>query len=130
MKRRKKRRPAGCRELTPCFDRAGITLYRGESLRILPELTAGFADAVVTDPRRVSVALEPRAAIEEIQKLRERPGFAVLEVPNDIVDRWIDLVLRYSVTKQNVIDLQLVAVMLTNGVKRVCEKSDYPGARQ
>lgn len=83
-----------------------------------PQVLAEFY-AVVTDPRRVSVALEPRAAIEEIQKLRERPGFAVLEVPNDIVDRWIDLALRYSVTKQDVFDLQLVAVMLAHGVKKI-----------
>lgn len=36
--------------MTPYYDEAGITIYHGDALEVLPGLGLGSVDAVVTDP--------------------------------------------------------------------------------
>lgn len=55
-----------------------------------------------------------------IQELLECPGLAVLAVPGDVVNRWVRLLREFPVTKQRIFDVQLVATMLGNGVRRIC----------
>lgn len=90
----------------------------GAGLCTAPQVLAEFY-SVVTDTRRVSTALSPAEAIEEIEKILEWPGIAVLATPADIAERWLDLAKRYPVKRQDVFDLQLVALMLAHGVKRI-----------
>ena len=42
-----------------------------------------------------------------------------MPVPVDVVDRWTDLVRRHPVTGRKIFDVQLVATMLGNGVKKI-----------
>jgi site-specific DNA-methyltransferase (adenine-specific) len=42
--------PASCSRLTPHYDRAGITIYHGDCLEVLPKLPAASIDFVLTDP--------------------------------------------------------------------------------
>lgn len=43
----------------------------------------------------------------------------LLPVPPDVVARWAELVRRYPVRGSGIFDLQLVATMLGNGVRRI-----------
>jgi hypothetical protein len=42
-----------------------------------------------------------------------------LPVPSDIIPQWLDLIRRRPVTRGAVFDLQLIATMLGNGVRKV-----------
>jgi predicted nucleic acid-binding protein len=75
--------------------------------------------AVVTNPKRVSPALDSKAALQRIDEVRSLPGLIVLPVPVDVVDRWITLLHRHPVTRQRIFDVQLVATMLANGVTHI-----------
>jgi predicted nucleic acid-binding protein len=75
--------------------------------------------AVVTNPKRVSPALDSKAALQRIAEVRSLPGLIILPVPVDVVDRWIALLRRHPVTRQHIFDVQLVATMLANGVTRI-----------
>lgn len=75
--------------------------------------------AVVTNPKRVNPALKPRAALQRIDEVRNLPGLAVLPLPVDVVDRWVTLLRRHPVVRKRVFNVQLVATMLANGVKRI-----------
>jgi predicted nucleic acid-binding protein len=75
--------------------------------------------AVVTNPRRVSPALDSKAALQRIDEVRSLPGLTILPVPVDVIDRWMTLLRRHPVTRQRIFDVQLVATMLANGVTRI-----------
>lgn len=75
--------------------------------------------AVVTNPKRVSPALDSKAALQRIDEVRSLPGLVVLPLPVDVVDRWITLLRRHPVTRRRIFDVQLVATMLANGVTRI-----------
>lgn len=73
--------------------------------------------SVVTNPRRMTVA---RSGAEAVAALRVFLAFLkVLPVPAHAVAGWMDLLRRRPVTGANIFDLQLVAVMLANDVKRI-----------
>ncbi|MGE4090955.1 MAG: type II toxin-antitoxin system VapC family toxin [Candidatus Binatia bacterium] len=75
--------------------------------------------AVVTNPKRVSPALDSKAALQRIDEIRSLPGLILLPLPLDVVDRWMALIRRHPVTRQHIFDVQLVATMLANGVTRL-----------
>jgi len=82
--------------------------------RILPNFYA-----IVTDPRRVATARQPADALDAIERMLAMPGMKLLPTPSDLVDRWIALARRRPVTRGAVFDLQLVATMLGNGVRKI-----------
>ena len=75
--------------------------------------------AVVTDPRRVDTPQKPKEAINVIERLLMMPGITLLAAPGDVVQRWVALLRRHPVTRGAVFDLQLVATMLGNGVRKI-----------
>ena len=75
--------------------------------------------SVVTNPRRVAVAVSPGEGLRAISALLALPGVQVLPVPADTVVRWMDLLVRRPVTGGSVFDLQLVATMEANNVRRI-----------
>ena len=83
-----------------------------------PQVLAEFY-SVITNARRVSSPFTPNEALQELDNIRALPGMTVLPVPLDLVDRWAELVRRYPVTGRKVFDVQLVARMLGNGVKKM-----------
>ncbi len=64
------------------------------------------------------------SAIEAILAL---PGVRLLPLPEEAVHRWLELVRRKPVTGGMIFDLQLVATMLANGVRRIYtyNRSDF-----
>lgn len=73
----------------------------------------------MTNPRRVAVAVSPGEGLGAISALLALPGVQVLPVPADTVVRWMDLLVRRPVTGGSVFDLQLVATMEANNVRRI-----------
>jgi predicted nucleic acid-binding protein len=75
--------------------------------------------SVIMNPKRVTAPFTSAAALREVEKICAAPGLAILPVPVDVVDRWLVLLRRHPVTRQRIFDIQLVATMLANGVKRI-----------
>ena len=80
--------------------------------------------AVVTNPRRVSVAFSIREAVELIEALLSRAGLTVLPVPPDVVLRCLELVRGSSVSGRRIFDAMLAATMHENGVRRIYTFND------
>jgi predicted nucleic acid-binding protein len=85
---------------------------------LLPQVVAEFY-AIVTDARRVKPAKTPAEALAAIDAYLSLPGMTLLPVPADIVSRLGDLLRRRPVKGPDVYDVQLVAGMLGNGVRRI-----------
>src|SRR5215471_15391396 len=88
------------------------------ALCVAPQVLAEFY-AIITDPRRVSVPYTAAEASTEVQKMRHKRGLHILPVPVDIVDRWLTLLQTHPVTRARIFDVQLVATMLGNDVRRI-----------
>lgn len=94
------------------------------ALCVAPQNLAEFY-AVITNPRRVT---KPRGAAEAAQavaRILAMLGISILQVPDDIVTRWLALVKRCPTTGPGIFDLQLAATMLACSVRRICT---YNGA--
>jgi predicted nucleic acid-binding protein len=73
--------------------------------------------SVLTNPRRMTVA---RSSAEVSASITSFLAFLqVLPIPARAVEGWMDLLQRRPVTGADIFDLQLVAVMLANDVKRI-----------
>lgn len=96
------------------------------ALCVTPQVLAEFY-AVVTDSRRVAVAKQPDEALQAVADLLAMPGLTLLGMPAEIVSHWIELVRRRPVTRGAIFDVQLVATMLANGIKRIYtfDRSDF-----
>ena len=83
-----------------------------------PQVLAEFY-AVVTDTRRVSAARNPGEAVDDIERILELPGIIVLPVPSDFARIWLPLARRYEITRQDIFDTQIVALMTVHGISRI-----------
>lgn len=92
---------------------------RGEiPLCIFPQIFSEFF-AVTTDPRRVTNPRTQQEAIAEIRKYLNEEHLLTLYPGPDIIEIMLDLLLRYEIKRQEIFDLQLVATMLSNNIKRI-----------
>jgi len=85
---------------------------------LTPQSVAEFY-AVVTDRRRVTVAKPPAEALAALANILSLPGLTLLPVPVDVVARLTDLLYRRPVIGRDVFDVQLIATMLGNGVRKI-----------
>jgi predicted nucleic acid-binding protein len=101
---------APSRALLEAARRTSVTLY------VTPQIICEFY-SVVTNPRRVLNPCSPAAALAAISSLL---GFLrVLPVPSHTVGELIRLIGRRPVTGGDVFDLQILATMNVNGIKRI-----------
>ncbi len=75
--------------------------------------------AIVTDARRVAAPRSSSEALDAIAAYLAMPCMTLLPTPIDVVARWMDLLRRQPVIRGKVYDLQLIAMMLGNGVSRI-----------
>ena len=75
--------------------------------------------STITNPRRVSPAFEPEAALQEVEKFLALPWLFLLSIPASVVVRWIALARQYSISRSDIFDAQLAATMLGHGVQRI-----------
>jgi len=90
----------------------------GAALCLTPQVLAELY-AVITNPRRVTEAKSPEAALEVINSVLAMPGITLLPVPLDVVSRWTALLREHPVTGRRVFDAQLLATLLGNGVSKL-----------
>jgi len=89
------------------------------NLSLSPQSLAEFF-SVVTNPRRVAKPKSTAEAISAVETILALPGLEVLPVPMDVVARWIELCRKREVKGAAIYDMQLIAVMLANGVHKIC----------
>ncbi len=87
-------------------------------LCLVPQILTEFF-AVVTNPRRVTEPRRPDEAIDAIERFLVMPGMMLLQAPTDIVGRWLSLARKYPVTGGATFDVQLIAAMLGNDVRKI-----------
>jgi len=75
--------------------------------------------SIVTNPRRVSAAQTAEDAAGAVEAILALPGMIVLPMPVDVPGRWLELLRQRPVTGGRVFDLQIVATMQANDVKRI-----------
>jgi predicted nucleic acid-binding protein len=73
--------------------------------------------SIVTNPRRIAKPRSPADAIAAIGGLLS--FLHILPIPARAVEGWLHLLRRLPVTGGEVFDLQIVATMLANGVRRI-----------
>lgn len=88
------------------------------ALCLTPQVLAEFY-SVVTNPRRVTEVKSPEAVLEVITSLIAMPGLTLLPFPLDLVSRWTALLHQHPVTGRKIFDVQLVATLLANGVRKL-----------
>ena len=88
------------------------------ALCITPQILTEFY-AVVTNSRRVDKPYKPDEALDAIERVLAMPGMTLLLPPVDTIGRWMDLLRQHPVVGSTVFDVQLVATMLGNGVRRI-----------
>jgi toxin-antitoxin system PIN domain toxin len=88
------------------------------ALCLTPQVLAELY-SVITNPRRVTEAKPPEAVLEVITNFLAMPGLTLLPFPLDLVSRWTALLRRHPVTGRKVFDVQLVATLLGNGVRKL-----------
>ena len=73
--------------------------------------------SIVTNARRV---LRPRSSDDALHAISGLLAFLhVLPIPARTVEGWMDLLRRHPVTGGDVFDLQIVATMQANGIRRI-----------
>jgi len=75
--------------------------------------------SVITDSRRVTQPRRPEDAAEAIAMMLSMPGLVLLPTPSDLTQRWMNLLRQRPVRAGAIFDLQLVATMLANDVRRI-----------
>lgn len=76
--------------------------------------------SLVTNPKRVASPRTVDEALATVEAIASLPGLTVLPVPFDVVPRWVELCRKSPVKGARIYDLQIIAVMLANGVQRIC----------
>ena len=105
------------------FHQASKTL-REKGLRnelplcVCPQVLNEFF-AVVTNPRRVGNPREPKEALAEMERYYHSRNILKIYPSSGIIEKILELLRRYQVTRQEIFDVQLVATMLANNVTRL-----------
>lgn len=87
-------------------------------LCVTPQVLSEFF-AIITDPRRIELPLtQAEAALEVENYFFSKSIIKVYPQPN-VIQFMLDFLKRYSVTRQGIFDLQLVATMLANNITRI-----------
>jgi len=100
---------------------------KGEiSLCVSPQILTEFF-AIITDPKRVNNPRTCQEALIEIEKYLYSKNILKIYPGPDIIEKILDLLRRYEITRQEVFDLQLVATMLSNNITQIYtyNKSDF-----
>jgi toxin-antitoxin system PIN domain toxin len=75
--------------------------------------------ATTTNPKRVTAPYKPVDALTLIRQVLSIPNLTVLPSPPDLHERWLALLDMKPVAGNKCFDVQLIATMLANGIRRV-----------
>jgi predicted nucleic acid-binding protein len=89
-----------------------------EPLCVCPQVLKEFF-AVLTDSKRVSTPRNSKEAMVEVEKYVQARNILKIYPQENILENMIALSKRYEIKRQEVFDLQLVAIMLSNNISRI-----------
>ena len=75
--------------------------------------------SVITNPKRIAVASTSAEAVQMISDLLDLPGLQVLATPTQAVGELMKLPKRRPVTAGGVFDLQIIATIHDNNIRRI-----------
>src|SRR5207247_1554731 len=76
--------------------------------------------AVITDPRRVSQPLSGADAARELEKYLNDPRIRKLLPGDGVGAAVLSLIRKYTITRQDVFDIVIVATMIANDIRKIC----------
>ncbi len=88
------------------------------SLCICPQVLSEYF-AIITDPKRVNETRTQKEAVFEMEKYYSSKNILKIYPGSGVMEKTLDLLKRYNITKQTIFDLQLVATMLSNNVTNI-----------
>ncbi len=88
------------------------------TLCICPQVLSEYF-AIITDPKRVNGPRTQKEVVFEIDKYFSSNNILKIYPGQDVMEKVLDLLKRYKITKQEIFDLQLVATMLSNNVTNI-----------
>ena len=88
------------------------------SLYVTSQIICEFY-SLITNPKRTAMAWSSVEAVQLISELLASPGLKVLPAPAQAVAGLIELLKRSAVTGSDVFDLQIVATMQANNIRRI-----------
>jgi toxin-antitoxin system PIN domain toxin len=88
------------------------------SLYVTSQIICEFY-SLVTNPKRIALAWSSNEAVQIISELLASPGLKVLPAPVQAVRGLLELLKRSGVTGGDVFDLQIVATMQANNIRRI-----------
>ncbi|MCP4268792.1 MAG: PIN domain-containing protein [Candidatus Brocadiaceae bacterium] len=88
------------------------------SLCICPQVLSEYF-AIITDPKRVNEPRTQKEAVFEMEKYYSSKNILKIYPGSGVMEKTLDLLKRYNITKQTIFDLQLVATMLSNNVTNI-----------
>jgi hypothetical protein len=87
-------------------------------LCVCPQVLMEFY-AVITNPKRVTNPIEPREAMNEVEKYFQAEKIMKIHPKEDLLLRIIALARKYEVKRYEIFDLQIAATILSNGINRI-----------
>lgn len=87
-------------------------------LCVCPQVLMEFF-STITNPKRVTDPVSPEEAIQELEKYCTRRWIAKIHPRDETLAITLDLLKKYPVKQMEIFDLQLVATMLSNRVRRI-----------
>jgi len=85
---------------------------------VCPQVLLEFF-AVITNSRRVTHPVTPQEAAVEIEKYLKASEILKIYPAGDILEKVLELLKEHDISSQAIFDLQLVATMLINDVRRI-----------
>ncbi len=98
------------------------------SICFTPQVFSEFF-AAVTNPKQITYVLSRENAIHEIEDYFLKGECNLVYVHRGTLDKIIELLKKYSVKAQDILDLQLVATMLSNNITRIYTYNEKDFAR-
>jgi toxin-antitoxin system PIN domain toxin len=86
---------------------------------ITPQILFEFY-AVITDPRRVHQPLTAAQAASEMAQYFDDPKIRKIHPGEEIGAVVLSLIRKYTVVRQDIFDVVIVATMIVNGIPKIC----------
>jgi len=87
-------------------------------LCVCPQVLMEFY-AIITNPKRVTNPVEPREAMNEVEKYLHSDRIMKIYSGENLIFRIVELFRKYEIKRYEIFDLQLAVTMLSNGINKI-----------
>lgn len=106
--------------------RASLEILRPSENEILCLSSQVFAEfyAVVTSRKMTANPITAQEAIGRIERFQQMPNIELVNFPNDLLSRWLELLKSHPITGANIFDIIHVATMLSHEITSIYTFND------